>query len=246
MPSAMARASPGDFGDAAFGLRQLQLVDQRLEPVAVFGKIDGVGRRAEDRHAGLFQRARELQRRLAAELHDHALDAPVGAFRADDLEHVFGRQRLEEQPVGGVVVGRHGLRVAVDHDRLEAGLRQREAGMAAAVVELDALADAVGTAAQNDDLFLVRRLGLADRLVEQPGLVGRIHVGGRRCELGRARIDALEHRQHVEREARSLRTSRFRRLGELGETRIRKAHGLERAQLRLRSSAGHARSRALP
>ena len=29
---------------------------------------------------------------------------------AQDLEHVLGRQRLEIEPVRGVVVGRHGLR----------------------------------------------------------------------------------------------------------------------------------------
>ena len=37
------------------------------------------------------------------------------------------RQRLEIEPVGGVVVGRHRLRIAVDHDGLVAGLAQREA-----------------------------------------------------------------------------------------------------------------------
>ena len=43
-----------------------------LEPLAVLGQVDGVGRGAEDRHAGLLQRLGQLQRRLAAELHDHA------------------------------------------------------------------------------------------------------------------------------------------------------------------------------
>jgi hypothetical protein len=65
-----------------------------------------------------------------------------------DLEHVLQRERLEVQPVGGVVVGGHGLGVAVDHHGLVAGGRQRQAGVHAGVVELDALADAVGTAAR--------------------------------------------------------------------------------------------------
>ena len=64
-----------------------------------FGQIDRVRGGAEDRHVGLFQRTREFQRRLAAELHDHAMQRAVGAFGGDDLEHVFGRQRLEIQPV---------------------------------------------------------------------------------------------------------------------------------------------------
>ena len=38
---------------------------------------------------------------------------------AQDLQHVLGRQRLEIEPVRGVVVGRHGLRIAVDHDRFD-------------------------------------------------------------------------------------------------------------------------------
>jgi hypothetical protein len=92
--------------------------------------------------------ARQLERRLAAELHDHAL----GLLDGDDLQHVLERQRLEIEAVGGVVVGRDGLRVAVDHDGLEAVLAQRERRVHAAVVELDALADAVGPAAQHHDL----------------------------------------------------------------------------------------------
>ena len=80
---------------------------------------------------------------------------------AEDLEDVLEGQRLEVEAVGGVVVGGDGLGVAVDHDGLEAGLGQREAGVAAAVVELDALADAVGAAAEDDDLAVGGRAGLA-------------------------------------------------------------------------------------
>ena len=41
----------GRAGNAAFGLAKPQPIDQRLEPVAVLGEVDGVRRRAEDRHA---------------------------------------------------------------------------------------------------------------------------------------------------------------------------------------------------
>jgi hypothetical protein len=44
------------------------------------------------------------------------------ALDVDDLQHVLGRQRLEIEPVGGVVVGRDRLRIAVDHDGLVAGV----------------------------------------------------------------------------------------------------------------------------
>ena len=65
-----------------FGCLQMQLVEQPLEAVAVLGEIDGVGRGAEDRHARLLERAGELQRRLAAELHDDAVERAVRAARS--------------------------------------------------------------------------------------------------------------------------------------------------------------------
>jgi hypothetical protein len=105
-----------------FGCLRSSLMQQLLEPVAVLGQVDHVRRGAEDRNAGLFQRVGELQRRLAAELHDHAEQLALGLFELQDLQHVFGGQRLEIEPVRGVVVGRHRLRVAVDHDRFEAGV----------------------------------------------------------------------------------------------------------------------------
>ncbi len=150
-------------GDAALGLLEPEPVDQRLEAVAVLRQVDGIRRGAEDRHARLLERAGKLQRRLPAELHDHASEPALRLLHANDLEHVLGGQRLEVEPVGGVVVGRDRLGVAVDHDGLGAGLRQREGGMAAAVVELDALADAVRASPQDDHLVARRGVGLADR-----------------------------------------------------------------------------------
>jgi hypothetical protein len=89
------------------------------------------------------QRIGQFQRRLAAELHDHAVQRAVLLFDPQDFQHMLQRQRLEIQPVRGVVIGRHRLGVAVDHDGLIARIGQREAGMAAAIVELDPLADPV-------------------------------------------------------------------------------------------------------
>ena len=184
------------------GCLQLELIEQQLEAVAVLGEVDRVRRGAEDRHVGLLQRLGELERRLAAELHDHAVQRAVRPLGVDDLEHVLRRQRLEIEPVGGVVVGRHRLGIAVDHDGLVAGLAQREAGVAAAIVELDALADAVRAAAEDDDLLPVRGLRLVGDGAGERRLVGRVHVGGGRGELGRAGVDALEHRAHAERAPR--------------------------------------------
>ncbi len=63
-------------------------------------------------------------------------------------------------------------------------------------------------------------------------LVGRVHVGGGRGELGRAGVDALVDRAHSKRVAAPAHL----RLGELrqpGEARVREPHRLEIAQPRL-------------
>jgi isoaspartyl peptidase/L-asparaginase-like protein (Ntn-hydrolase superfamily) len=118
-------------------------------------------------HAGGLQVAGELERRLAAELDDDAQQLAPRRLDAADLEHVLGGERLEVEPVGRVGVGRDGLRVAVDHHRLDAGLLQAERGVAAAVVELDALADPVRPAAEDDHLAAVGGPRLVLRLLAQ-------------------------------------------------------------------------------
>ena len=96
---------------------------------------------------------------------------PMGFSTCDDLQHVLERDRLEIQAVGRIVVGRHGLRIAVDHDRLVAVFAQCQRRVHAAIVELDALADAVGAAAEHDHFLAVGRRRLALLFVR------RIHVG---------------------------------------------------------------------
>ena len=109
----------------------------------------------------LFERQGELERRLAAELDDDAR----GLFPVDDLEHVFERQGFKIKPVARIVVRAHRLGVAVHHDGLEARFRQRHHGVNAAVIELDALPDAVGAAAQDDDFLTRSRRGLVFLLI---------------------------------------------------------------------------------
>ena len=151
------------------------------------------------------------------------------ALGLDDLQHVLGGERLEIEPVRRVVVGRDCLRIAVDHDGFVARLLQRERGVAAAVVELDPLPDTIGTAAEDHDLLAVGRLRFARRAARERRRIGRIHIGGGGGELGRAGVDALEHRSHRKRAA--LGSDGVQRLsGELGEPRVGEAHGLEAAE----------------
>jgi hypothetical protein len=112
----------------------------------------------EQRHPGRLQARRELERRLAAELDDD----PLGPLVLDDGEHVLERERLEVQAVGRVVVRGDRLGVAVDHHRVAARGPHGHGRVHAAVVELDALADAVGARAEDDDARAVRALDLGD------------------------------------------------------------------------------------
>src|SRR5471032_3095820 len=64
--------------------------------------------------------------------------------------------------------------------------------MDAACIELDALADAVRTRAQDHDFAAVRRRGFVFLLVR------RVEVGSRRFEFGGARVDAFVDRTNAE------------------------------------------------
>ena len=120
------------------------------EGLAVLGRVDRLGTRSQDRHPGLGQSGRQGQRCLTTELDDdtgHGSGCELGLVNLDD---VLEGQRLEVEPVGDVVVGGDGLRVAVDHDGLVA-IGQGHRGVNTGVVELNALADPVGSRAQDDD-----------------------------------------------------------------------------------------------
>ena len=81
-------------------LLQPQTLDHLLETLPVLGMVDGIGRGTDHGDTIGFQAAREFQRRLAAILHDDTLRL----LDTYDLEHVLQRQRLEVQPVGGIVI----------------------------------------------------------------------------------------------------------------------------------------------
>ena len=131
-------------------------LQQRAEAFAIFGEIDRIRRRADDRHAGFVQTHREIQRRLAAKLDDHT----VRLFDIDDVHHVFERERLEVETIRSVVISRNSFRIAVDHDRFETRFVQRERRVAAAVIKLDSLPDAVRSGAENHDLAFDRSAAL--------------------------------------------------------------------------------------
>ena len=79
------------------------------------------------------------------------MQGAVLLFDPHDFHHMFEGQRFEIEAIRGVVVGRNGLGVAIDHDGFIARLGQRKTGVTAAIVKFDALSDPVGTTAQNHD-----------------------------------------------------------------------------------------------
>ena len=123
-----------------------------LEPLAVFGPVDGVHRRAQH---GTPASARGSAR-LMAVWPPNWTRRPSGCSRSMTFEHVLQRQRLEVEPVGRVEVGADRLGVVVDDDGLVARLPQRPHRMDRAVVELDALPDADRPGAHHQHLRRAR------------------------------------------------------------------------------------------
>ena len=85
--------------DAVDRLLEAEFLDKLLETLAIFGKINRVGRGAEDWDACGVQVICELERGLAAELDDHAVQGAVVLFNPQDFHHVFKRQRLEIEAI---------------------------------------------------------------------------------------------------------------------------------------------------
>ncbi len=170
------------------GMRNAELRKQVPEPGAVLGEVYGVRTGAEDLDTVLLQLAGELQGALAPELQDDAL----GPLAPHDLQDVLGGERLEVEAGGGVVVGRDGLRVGVDHHRVVSGLFYSVARVNAGVVELDTLTDAIRPAPEHDDGGILPALYLV------LGLVGRVVVRRLGGELPGTRVHGLVRRVNSE------------------------------------------------
>jgi hypothetical protein len=135
------------------------------------------------------------------------------------VEHILAGQGLEIELVRGVVVGAHRFRVAVDHDAFHAHFAKGEGGMDAAIVEFDALADAVGPAAQDHHLFSRRHPGFA------LGFIGGIVIG-----CGGPKFRRTGVHQFVDRPDAHVFTSPlyhfFRDAGKMGDLVVGKPVGL--------------------
>ena len=100
--------------------------------------------------------------------------------------------------------------------------------MNAAIIEFNALADAVWSATQNDD-FLPRGGAAFAYWGAETAFISGIHIGRLRCEFRRAGINTLIDRHHAKLGAECRHIS-FGAAGEHCQPLIGKAHGLDAAQ----------------
>ena len=104
--------------------------------------------------------------------------------------------------------------------------------MDTAVVELDALADAVGATAQDHDLGARAGIGFALRLQHAVALVGAVHIGGVGGELGGAGVDPLIDRMHAQ-ECTPFGDRRFAEVGQRRQAFVGEAQPLQTPQFHL-------------
>ena len=142
----------------------------------------------------------------------------------DDVHDVLTGERLEVELVSRGIVGGDGLRIVVDDDGLEAELPDRPHGMDRGVVKLDALPNANGAGAEDDDLFAVHNDGFVFRSV------GRIEVRNIAVELTGAGVDHFINRENAF-TAAQLIDFVLCPVPELSNVGIREAHALGLAQM---------------
>ena len=152
---------------------------------------------------------REIERGLSTELHDasdHSARA-LGLIDAaaveslDNVEDVFKCQWFKEEQIAGVKVSADRLWIGVDHHAFEAHLVCGECCLAAAIIELNALTDTVGSAAEDDHLGSSgdARFIFSDALsiYKVRLFVGAVVVRRGGFELCGAGVDKLENGLHA-------------------------------------------------
>ena len=135
--------------------RLAQRLAELLEQLAVLGLFDRLERRPEDLHLALLENALlgKLHGKVQARLPAQSRDDGVGTLVADDLRHVFQRQRLHVDLVGDMRVGHDGGGVRVGENHLVPLLLECQARLRTRIVELRGLSD--HDRARPDDHYLL-------------------------------------------------------------------------------------------
>ena len=171
------------------GLVDAQLVEHTRELVAVLGAVDRQGRGAQ--HGDILMI--ELHCQVVGDLTTHRHDHAARCLEVENVHYALERQLVEVQTVAHIVVGRNGLGVVVDHNRLVSQLASGLDCIHRAPVELNRRTDAVCTRAKNHNRLLV----LEERNIVILAVVGHIEIVGQFGVLRRNCVDALNGRQNV-------------------------------------------------
>ena len=151
--------------------------------------------------------------------------SPKRLLAAHYLQHFLDADGLEIQAIGAVEIGGHGFGVAIDHDAGVALLADRHGGVDAAIVEFDALANAVGSAAEDDDAAL-GCINLQFAFV----VVAGVHIGAAGGEFTSAAVDVFEYWVYAELPALCAHIS-LAAGAQRGDIGVAKAHALPSAEL---------------
>ena len=170
----------------------LRLVDAVIgehlrELRTVLSVVDVLSLCTEDRHVLLVEEHSEVVRNLTAGRYDHA----VRLLEVDYIHNTLEGELVEVETVAHIVVGRHGLRVIVDHNRAVALLADSVQSLNATPVELYRRTDAVSTRTEYDDRAMVVLEGdvALDASVCYVQIVGLCRI------LGSQGINLLNNRQ---------------------------------------------------
>ena len=161
-----------------------QLVQHGGKEFSVFGAFDRFDGGSQNADSCGLKFSGQVQRGLSPELNYDSLDQIIVIFSPVDMDDVFGCERFEIKFVGSVVIGGDRLRVGIYHDRFVSVFPEGEAGVDAAVVELDPLTDSVWASSEDEDLRFLGRAGFVVIHV-----VGGVVVGGIGLKFSRAGIN---------------------------------------------------------
>ena len=138
--------------------RYMRFLQNLIEQLPIFCRVYILRRGTKDRHSHFHQTLRQLNRRLAAKLHDRS----IRLFQTHNMFHIFRCQRFKIQLVRNIKICADRFRIIVYDNRLIACFCKCPGRMHAAVIKLHALADTNRPRAKHKYFFTVIR---RDRLV---------------------------------------------------------------------------------
>ena len=177
-----------------------EFVEHGRELVSVLSTVDVDRTGTQNGNTLTMQLHSEVVRYLTTYRHDDT----TRLFEVHNVENALQRELVEIQTVAHVVVGRHGLRVVVNHDGLIAQLASGVDGVHRTPVELYRRTDTVCTRTEHDNRFFV--LVVVDvvfgsvlftlRISERRGVrVGEVEVVGEFRMLAGNGRNTLDRRQ---------------------------------------------------